>query len=49
MCSEIIFDKIDFFDHVLLFFTNYDINWPKNLNEHILIACSQGIRLFSDD
>ena len=45
MCSEIIFDEVDFPDPDLLFITNYVINWPEISNEHVLIACSQGIRL----
>ena len=49
MCSKIIFDEVDFFsERYLLFLTNYVMNGPKILHEHIFIACSQGIRLFSD-
>ena len=46
MCSEIIIDDVDFFsDRNLLLITNYVINWPEISNEHIVIACSQDIRL----
>ena len=41
MCSEIIFDKLNFSDRSsLLFFTNYVINLPRIPNEHIFISCS---------
>ena len=45
MCSEIIFDEVDFSERDLLFLTNYVINWTEISNEHISITCSQGIML----